>query len=91
MQLCCWSPTSDLAVRAHAAPAVQLQIVDPQSANPGYGRFQLVRDADHVNVCKPPHRKHISYRLTLSLIKSVMRASEPKQSEREAGEGSYQA
>ena len=42
---------------------VQVQIVDAQSANPGYGRFEVVADADHVSVCKPPHRKHIAYRL----------------------------
>lgn len=54
-----------------------MQIVDETSANPGYGRFQLVQDADHVNVNKPPHRKHITYRLTLRLIRAIMRGSDP--------------
>ena len=54
---------------------LQMQIVDPQAANPGYGRFELVADADHVNVCKPAHRKHMAYRLTKSLILDVVRAS----------------
>ena len=60
---------------------VQMQIVDESSANPGYGRFQLVQDADHVNVNKPPHRKHITCRLTLRLIKAIMHGSAPAGSE----------
>ena len=55
-------------VRVH----VQVQIVDAEAANPGYGRFQLIPDANHVDVCKPPHRKHLSYQLTRSFISDLM-------------------
>ena len=51
---------------------MQVQIVDAEAANPGYGRFQLMADCNHVDVCKPPHRKHLAYQLTRSFILDLL-------------------
>ena len=61
---------------------MQVQIVEPQSANPGYGRFEIIAEADHITLCKPPHRKHVAYRLTRNLLLSVMHgAGQPRDGE----------
>ena len=46
--------------------------MDAEAANPGYGRFQLMADCNHVDVCKPPHRKHLAYQLTRNFILDLM-------------------
>ena len=38
-----------------------VHIVPPEAANPGYGDYTTMEDADHVNTCKPLDRFHESY------------------------------
>lgn len=38
-----------------------VHIVTPEAANPGYGDYMTMQDADHVNTCKPLDRSHESY------------------------------
>ncbi|KAK9828200.1 hypothetical protein WJX74_002764 [Apatococcus lobatus] len=39
----------------------QVHIVPPENANPGYGDYTTMVDADHVNTCKPLDQSYESY------------------------------
>ena len=38
-----------------------IHIVPPEAANPGYGEYLTMEEADHVNTCKPLDSTHASY------------------------------
>lgn len=50
----------------------QLVVVPEASAYPGYGRFVVLRDVDHINACKPILREDASYAETLEFIRGVV-------------------
>lgn len=49
-----------------------LQLVPPQTANPGFGQFILVPDAHHMNVCKPEGREAMVYTTLLAFLRELL-------------------
>lgn len=68
----------------------RILIVPFESAYPGFGEVHVLRDQDHINVCKPPSQQAPAYALLLEFVRaSVARAAaEEAEAAARAGEGS---
>ena len=65
-------------------------VVPPEAAYPGYGEFELLASADHINTCKPHSRLDPSYVLTLQFLRgcaaTAAEARRDKTEQQQAGE-----
>lgn len=48
---------------------IRLNLVPPDSANPGVGLFTVMPDTDHIRKSKPPQRDDIRYQAVLALVR----------------------
>ena len=47
---------------------LRMVVVPPEAANPGYGSFMVLPEADHIDVCKPCARADPAYALVASFL-----------------------
>jgi hypothetical protein len=68
------APPTALQVGPVAVP-MAVRIVPPAAANPGYGAFEVVPNADHINVCKPDSRDDARYVLARDFVLRCVRGA----------------
>ena len=51
--------------------------VPPQSSNPGVGEFHLIKNVNHMNICKPENKSSILYRKFLNLVWDALDEATP--------------
>jgi len=52
----------------------KLLVVPFESAYPGFGQIHVLRDHDHIEVCKPASRADLTYRLLLGMVRRAAAA-----------------
>lgn len=57
-------------------------VVPPEAAYPGYGKFILLEDSNHINTCKPSTRDDTAYTAALEFLQDCARqaAKHPRSS-----------
>ncbi len=63
----------------------QLKVVPPEAAYPGYGTLVELRDANHINVCKPEHRGDPGYHHTLEFLQQRVAEIHARRRAKQAG------
>ena len=66
-----WRALPDLARTLPSRLTLSDVIVPPASADPRYGDWVLLRDADHISVCKPASRDSGAYRAVLRFVREA--------------------
>ncbi len=56
---------------------IDVTFVPPQSSNPGIGEFHLIKNVNHMNICKPENKSSILYRKFLNLVWDALDEATP--------------
>ena len=51
--------------------------VPPQSSNPGIGEFHLIKNVNHMNICKPESKSSILFRKCLNMVWDALDEAAP--------------
>ena len=56
---------------------LDVTFVPPQSSNPGIGEYFLIKNVNHMNICKPESKSSILYRKFVNLVWDVLDEAAP--------------
>lgn len=56
---------------------LDVTFVPAQSSNPGIGEYHLIKNVNHMNICKPESKSSIIYRKFLNLVWDVLDEAAP--------------
>eukprot|EP00899_Mesostigma_viride_P019554 jgi/Mesvir1/275/Mv13610-RA.2 len=59
-------------MEAYGRRVVRAEVVPWESAYPGFGKFLVVENADHISVCKPVSKEDMSYTKTREFIENML-------------------